>query len=163
MKLHKKLLHLVASFKCAWISLTIGLVLIIFLILFLLKHDSNSQILAFFVGVIASIVATIVLRVSDKYTSSCLAYAKIFFYAEEIILFIDNNIKNNSYSVDECKFNLWQYYMLMCEESARLTYDKDFSLISVAVSNIISSINNKDDVNIILEKREKLINQSKRI
>lgn len=163
MKLNKKALHLIASFKSAWFSITIGFVLSIFLVLYLFGHDGNSQILAFFVGVIASIVATIVLRVSDKYTSSCLAYSKISFYVEELILFVEKNIKDNSYNVDECKFNLWRYYMLICEESMRLTYDKDFNLISIAVNDIISSINNNNDIDVIIEEKDKLIKQKNSI
>lgn len=161
MKLRDKILHLVLSIKSCWVRIVTAIGLCGFAVCCVLNCDSDSQILAFSLGVVASIVASVILSVSDTYMRSCLSWGRVLSHVEQILLFIDENITDDSYQAEECKYQLWELYIPMCQESVHLTYKTGFSSISKAIDEIIRKVGSGCSFASITEAKQQLVELKK--
>lgn len=149
----KKWKHIWGAIKCAWIRLVVAFLLsltaaLLSIFVFSLKEspyfECSNLVLSIFVGIIASIVASIVYSVSDRYFDSCTSYLWIIDQIKTIKLFLDKPNPNELFN-RESWFELWRYYIAICEESRNLTYQNDFKKLNSSICDIFKAINMKNE------------------
>ena len=123
-------------------GLLTGLILIVIGYLALL-YIPTTEVVSLFVGIIGSIVASIIYGIADKYSKSCSSFIWILDQIEVIIAYIDEVICDNVPNKRQCKFELWRFYIELCEKSYGLTYVEDFKMLSSALNQIIKIVNQK--------------------
>lgn len=163
MGIHKKLQHFLSALKCSAIGLITIVILVLFccLLFIYVPIENDSQIVPFFVGIIASIIASIVLNISSKYGKSCSRYMWILDQTEIFVSYIEATYKDmpniNQYRY---RFELWHFVTNLREKASDLTYTKDFDALSRELSEVIKATNGKDN-NPIREALDGLINTKK--
>lgn len=103
-----------------------------------------SQGTVILVGVVSSIIATLLISISGRYSESCRAHTNIVHWATEMSRWVrsqKNYFCSNSKETAKHGYYLNQYYMNMCSEACRLTYGGDFSKFSSAVTHFIHNLN----------------------
>lgn len=139
MKLGKRMKHFIGAITGSYVSIITGFALMLgaLLILHVSPFQNDEQTLAFFVGIIASIIATLVIKISDRYFESISANSRIIKQVNLFITFIENTQDKKD---SEFRFELWKDYICMCDTSAKLLYKEDFYQISKAASDVIEAI-----------------------
>lgn len=143
MKRNTKIHHFVGAITHSAFGLFTGLILVVIGYL-ALSYVPTSEVVSLFVGTIGSIVASIIYSVADKYSRSCSSFGWILDQIEVILAYIDEVICDESSNNRQCKFELWRFYIELCEKSYDLTYGKDFETISTALVRIIKVVNQEE-------------------
>lgn len=141
MGLRKRLLHLLFAVRDSFSSLALGLLLLFIVVIGLRAVPTLNEVqeISFLLGIIASIIATLILKVSERYSSSCSAVSTILGEVERIATYIETVVVSDPLP-DIHKFQLWQMYMDICQKSESLSYKKGFSDVSIAVSNAVEVV-----------------------
>lgn len=104
----------------------------------------SNEIISFFVGILASVIASIVLNITTKYTRSCSTYMWILAQVEVFVSYVETTYKiesnNNQYI-----FKLWRIVFDLRERAKELTYTEDFDILSKCFSGIIKAANENND------------------
>lgn len=107
------------------------------------NSSRNTQITAFFVGIIASIIATLVLKIFDNYLLSKQAHHNII---EKTNIFIIRTKKYCNEINENNKLNIFEIYYEICTDSIQLSYKKDFAKLSSVMNDILVMINTNSNV-----------------
>lgn len=137
--MQKKFMHLLWAIINSVGILSVSIALL-FLSVLLVGKIEDGQVVSFFLGVLASIIATLILRISEKYANSLAASSVISNKIELMLLYIEEHIVTDKYDSKNCFYQLWRYYMEICEVSVGLTYKKDFKNVSCAISGLLKAI-----------------------
>lgn len=138
------------------IIVSVVLILCVYL-MFRISHScSNDQRSALLIGIVASVIATLLLRIFDKYSESCYAFERILTKTELLITYIDTKV-STLLDVDNNRFELWHQYVDICGEASRLTYKEDFYFLSGAISNVVEAVYGKKKIEDIKKANEDLI------
>lgn len=134
-------MHFIGSIKESFVSLIVGLLLflVVSILSCFIRSPDTDQAVSFLAGIAASIIATLVFRVSERYLSSCHAYSKILSQANNIITYIDTDMKS-AIGAEIHKFKLWEMYIDICERSRSLSYKKDYLVIVKAIYNLVDIV-----------------------
>lgn len=138
-----KMRHFCGAIKCSWVSLI--MVAMLFGVCFLLSgcyFSRNNSSISFLVGIVASIIASVIYNVSTRYLRSCIAYLWILDQTEILITYIESC--QCSYYDNDFKLKIWNYIVYMRERAQELTYKKDFNTLSVKFSEIIDALYKND-------------------
>lgn len=157
MKILKKINHFLCSIKRSVPSLIIGTVLIIVVLLLLAKADNDSLSLSFVVGIIASVVATLLLRITETYSKSIEAFSAVLFRTSLLISFFEENINADNYYDQKFRERLLNHYFDICEKYESITYKKDYNKISKAIKGLIDNCNKNNEFDSVLNAKELLI------
>lgn len=160
MSTDQKLHHIVGAISHSWCGLVIGGILFIGCLLCLARFN-NSNIVSFLVGIMASIIASIIYNITNKYYTSCSTYIWILDQTEILITYIECAQKD-CLEPASYRFTLWKRIVDMREKARKLTYKKDFNIISKSFSSIISSMYNTNDLS-ITEALQRLISAQKQV
>lgn len=157
MTLMKRFFHFLYAVRDSFSSLVGGLFLLLVAVVGLraIPTLNSSQEISLLLGVIASIVATLILRVSERYSDSCSAMSAILGGVDDIATYIET-VAINSPHFDIHKFKLWQMYVDICEKSQKLTYEKDFFEISKEVSGVVDAVYGRADKETLIEEAKHL-------
>lgn len=108
-------------------------------------------------GVVSSVIATLLISISGKYSVSCRAHVNIVYYAAEMIRWVQrykDYFCTNHKEWTKHGFYLNQYYMDMCNEARQLTYDGDFSKFSKSIAFFMENLNENlttDEFEMVIE------------
>lgn len=158
----KLFLHYIYAIKQSLISLTIIFISIIFIVSF----DNiivNNNISSFLIGVTASLIATLIWQIHDKYKKSCNINKRLFNEIENVIDCIKDSLNNNTLAKNIILNNLWSQYICLSTLSFQLTYTKDYDNFMDAFNNIITNIRNDNKIDReqiikdLYEKKNKLM------
>ncbi len=141
----KRVLHFLCAIKSSALILIVSVILISMSVFFIVLTD-NSQVVSFFVGIVASVIATLVLKIVDKYEKSIATCCAISMEIERILIFYEENICGQAYDSKKCSSNLYQFYISICSKSIDITYLCDFLKISNTINNMIKLV--KENKNI---------------
>lgn len=160
----KIVLELIGSIKKSMVSIIISILLmiIVYIIIQLGLFQSENQMEGFFVGIVASIISTLVLKISDQYAESGRARVQILHKVRELITYIDTEILDgNKCGLKEHRFILWKFYSELAERAAQLACEDNFDSISIAVNDIVKSVYS-EDIEKLKQAKQKLIMASKK-
>lgn len=107
-------------------------------------------------GVVSSVIATLLISISGKYSASCRAHTNIVHCAIEMSRWVrryKNYFCSDQKEITKHGFYLNQYYMNMCSEACQLTYGGDFSNFSKSIAFFMQDLN--DDLT--ADEFEKLV------
>ena len=121
-------------------------------ILFAVFPASSNQTIPFLVGIIASVIASIVFNVTSKYAQSCSTYLWMLEQVEVFITYVEATYVI-MLGTQQYRFELWKYVVDIREKCRRLTYKADFNILASRLSDVISVANseNKEDTRKALE------------
>lgn len=157
-----KLHHFWGTIKHSLIGLIVAIILsIACLLLCLYYSDSNNNVISFLVGVMASVIASIVYDISNKYYKSCSTYMWVLGQTEILITYC-NDIQNVFTDDESYRFRLWSTVVTIREISNYLTYTKEFDILSCRFSEIISAAYDNDK-EVFLKAVSELINAKEKI
>lgn len=162
MSKHIKLCHFFGAIKSSWLGLIVVFILSSVCILLFTHNPNNSNnIASFLIGIMASVIASIIYNVSNKYFKSCSTYMWILDQTEILVEYC-KDIKNNFKNIELHQFNIWCEVVAIREKARELTFVKEFNKLSYEFSNIIVAIygNNKKSFDTALSR---LINVQKEI
>lgn len=144
----KRICHLLYSIKNSVVSIVFGTLLIVSVAIayFFIDFLSESQFYSFISGIVASVVATLVLRIADCYQNSVRAHTKLLSIANRFDLYFDLVIENYSLECESKRFQLWLYYNELCGESLNLVYKKDYYVLSKVLYDMVDSFKPETDV-----------------
>lgn len=154
MSAYRKKKHLIGAITHSFAGLLTSFVLIGVGSLALL-YIPSSDIVSLFIGIIGSVIASIIYSIADKYSKSCSSFIWILNQIEIILAYINEIICDNFSNKKQCKFELWRFYVELCEKSYELTYEEDFIKLSYALNNIIKIVNQEHFNNVLLKKAKK--------
>lgn len=135
----KQLLYIGSALRSALVELVIGIILLVAICIFLRMAPlgcGDNQVVSFLVGVAASIIATLFLKVSDKYTEDRLAASKILKQVTSFVSYVDEK-STDGFDYQRGKTELQRRYIDICELSTHLSYKKDFNALSIALGKIV--------------------------
>ena len=137
MSTDQKQRHIIGAINYSWCGLIIVGALFIGCLLCLACF--NNSVVSFLVGIMASVIASIIYNIANKYYKSCSAYMWILDQTEILITYIENAQKNDLNPVSY-RFTLWRMIVDIRAKSRELTYEEDFNILSMGFSSIISSM-----------------------
>ena len=146
MSINKKLHHIIGVISRSWRGIVIGGILFIGCLL-CPSCFNNNNIVSFLVGIMASLIASIVYNIANKYYKSCSTYLWILDQTEIVITYIEK-AQNDCLEPTSYRFNLWERIIIIRKNAYALTYKKDFNILYKAFSSIIRSMYNTDDISI---------------
>lgn len=160
----KSFLHFIYAIKQSLISLTI----ISFSIIFIVICNNiivNNNISSFLIGVTASLIATLICQIHDKYKNSCTTCNRLFNESQKVIDYLESTISDNNtfLSKDKILNILWTYYLNLSSLSFQLTYIKDYDNFITTFNEIITNIRNDNEIDKeqifkdLYEKKNKLM------
>lgn len=140
--------HLFGAIKGSIVAIIAVTILIgCCLLLILAPIKCNSEVISLFVGILASVIASIVLIISAKYTRSCSTYMWILAQAEVFLSYVDTTYNNVQSNNKQYQFDLWRFVVDLREKAKELTYTEDFATLSKWFSKIIEAANKNDTAN----------------
>ena len=151
-----KLHHIIGSIFCSRLYIIVSLFLIIFTACCLNLFTSNNDFIAFLVGIVASTVSTLILKITDKYISSINAYETILLQVQTISKYIKDQLVENNDAISVQKFKVNEMYTSACQLSNKLTYKKEFKKLSSAIYDLTYEINTQYRKDQIKEKLDTL-------
>lgn len=157
MKFQRRCFHLCCAIKKSLTILFVSIALIILSLCLVLKIEEN-EVTSFFIGVIASIIATLVFRISDKYEKSISTCVAISSDIEKIVVYLEKSVTQN-YNYEECWSTLWLFYLSICDKSVNLTYEADFYDVSSIISKLIQQVKSNADKITLYKTKEELVNK----
>lgn len=122
--------------------------------------NKQNEIVTFAVGIIASVLATLVFKISDKYEKSILACTDIANTIEEMVLYLERAVTRGCANYEYVS-TLWLYYSSICGKSINLTYEEEFNKVSVIISELINLVKKNASIQEIYEAKEKLVEAKK--
>ena len=148
MSFQKRALHFWGAIWRSLVSLLVGGLLsvaIVFVPHAISLAGYDDQVAALLVGVIASIFSALVLRVGDKYNESLAAAETIGSQVELFISYVEKSTDKG----DALAFQLWPRSMSICDSANKLTYKKDFGLVSKNLSNLCEAVTQGENPDMI--------------
>ncbi len=155
MKYKRKFLHLLFAVRKSLLILSFSVLLIVISYVMIISYDQN-EVVSFAVGIIASVIATLVFKISDKYEKSISACTDIANAIEEMVLYLERMVTRGCANYEYCS-TLWLYYSSICRKSANLTYEEEFNRVSIIINDLIKLVKENADIKEIYEAKEKLV------
>ncbi len=135
--------HAWGAIKSSWLGIIIAVAIgLVFVLLLQCWPSVNSNTVSFLVGIIASIIASIIYNISSKYGKSCSAYMWILDQTEVLATYIEKI--NTSSDVNSCRYKIWCDIVTIRDRARELTYTADFDVLSSAFSNAIAFVYRQD-------------------
>lgn len=140
MSVRIKSCHLFGAIKGSIVAIIVVAILMgCCLLLIFAPIKCNSEVVSFFIGILASVIASIVLTVAEKYSRSCSTYMWILAQAEVFVSYVDTTYENILSDNKRYQFELWRFVVDLRERAKELTYTEDFDTLSVWFSKIIEA------------------------
>lgn len=162
MPLKKRCLHFLFAIVHSIAGLTIGcclLAVVAFTLHLLPPSFSDEQIIALLVGITTGVLASPVLQVYERYSTSCQVYSNIL---NDIKLLRDCIDKYSIYSkAFTYRLIIKSLYNTICRESIKLTYKRDYRIIASVLFPLVNSVLTAQDNQSILKAKEALDRQLK--
>lgn len=143
MSKHIKLCHFFGAIKGSWLGLIVVFILSLVCVLLIHYPNSGNDVVSFLFGIIASIIASVIYNVSNKYLKSCSTYMWILDQTE-IIISYGKDISKNFKKSRSHRLKLWSEIVTIREKARELTFVKEFNMLSSEFSNIITAIYDND-------------------
>lgn len=129
-----------SAIRSVVLQLAIGMALLASVSAFLWLVPPNScgddRVVSFLIGIVASIIATLFLKASDKYSEDCATMSKILKQVNSFVDYIDEK-SEDGFDYKKCRAELQQRYIDICEMSGPLSYREDYNALSIALARIV--------------------------
>lgn len=155
MKYKRKFLHLLFAIRKSVGILSLAILLVVISYVLISTNDQN-EIVSFAVGITASVIATLVFKISDKYEKSISACVDISNTIEEMVLYLERMVTRGCANYEYCS-TLWLYYSSICRKSANLTYEDEFNEVTVIINDLIKLVKENADLKMLYDAKEKLV------
>lgn len=154
--------HFFGAVKKSWIGISISILLFIMCVFLLVFCPNNdNSVTSLFIGVIASIIASIIYNIYSNYSKSCSIFLWVLDQTEVLITYIENN-KENFINDEWYRFELWRSVVTIRENARQLTYTCEFDCLSTGFSNVINAAY-KNNIELLEKELLKLSNIRDRI
>lgn len=161
MNYRQKAFHYIFAIKCSTISIIASLLLLLVVVVisaFLPQKIENGQVTALLVGIIASIIATLILKISDKYAESCRAYNSILRQIDEVCDYTNSNVeRTEDGDLRKHRFPIWRIVTQIKTEAEKLTYEKDYNVLYIALKKLVQLVYQNSAVDEIFKAVEELL------
>lgn len=136
MSINMKRHHFWGAIKRSWLGLTIAAILFVVCLLLCFVCSNSSNAISFLVGIMASVIASIIYNISNKYYKSHSTYMWILDQTELFITYVEN-MQKDFLDIQLYRFKLWNTVVTIRENAHKLTYTKEFDILSNHFSAII--------------------------
>lgn len=157
-RLRKRSLHFFGAVIYSAVGICVGVVLVVigYLATVGIPVGDDNQVVSLFLGIVGSVVASIIYSISDKYIKSCNVFSRILNQVGIFIKSVECILDNDSLNNDKSKFELWCLYNSIREKSCELTYRNDFEGLSEKMDAIIGLLGT-DAIDLIKKEKCKLV------